>query len=266
MTDPAEKSVTAHYTARQNMANDILEQARGRTSNPDNLTPDDLKYFDEMHVGGYHATQHFIPKLGLSSGMKVLDIGSGIGGPARFAAANYDVHVTGIDLTPSYKSIAETLSAAVNMTEQTEFVTGSATNMAFDDGAFDAAYTMHVGMNIQDKAALYSETARVLKSGGVFGVYDTLLLNPAYPLAFPLPWADTTASSFLTTPDELEQYLKDAGFAITEIEDRKDFAIERLTKLKQSGESTLGAALDNILEQIKGDILCPGEIICKKTS
>lgn len=264
MTGQSEKNIINHYSARQNMAEDILERARGRAATPDNLSAGDLKYFDEMHVGGYHATEHFIPKLGLSFGMNVLDIGSGVGGPARFTASTCDVHVTGIDLTPSYKEIAEALSAAVNIGEQTAFVTASATDMPFDDGAFDAAYTMHAAMNIHDKSALYGETARVLKSGAVFGIYDTLLMNPAYPLAFPLPWADTPASSFLTTPDELEQYLKDAGFTITAIEDRKNFAIERLTKLKDSGESTLGAALDNILAQIKGDILRPGEIICKK--
>lgn len=256
--------ITEHYTHRDQGAKDIIAQARATAADPQNLTIKDLRRYDDMHVGGYYATHHFIPKLALTAGMKVLDIGCGIGGPARYAAETFSAHVTGIDLTPSYKEIAEALSHAVGLCDETTFITGSATDMPFDDAQFDAAYTMHVGMNIANKSALYSETARVLKAGATFGVYDTLCTNPDTSLAYPLPWAKDIDSSFLLSLDELSDHLNQAGFEILSTENRKDFAIDRLTHLKQSGDNKLGAALDNLLSQITSDMLCPWEIICRK--
>ncbi len=258
--------ITDHYSHRGNHATNIIAQARARAADPDNLTIDDLCRFDEMHVGGFYATRHFIPLLGFAAGMNILDIGSGIGGPARYTAATYGAHVTGIDLTPPYKQTAIALSKAVNLSTQTKFLTASAVSLPFKNAEFDAAYTMHVGMNIADKAAFYSEAARVLKNGATFGIYDTFLVAGDKPLAYPLPWAQTKESSFLLTLDELHGHLNQAGFEIidTDTENRRAFAIDRLTRLKESGDDKLGVALDNLLGQIHSDALCPYEVICRK--
>jgi ubiquinone/menaquinone biosynthesis C-methylase UbiE len=164
----------SRYYSRRRVAETILAQVRQVAKDPDRLTTDDLAPFDDMHIGGRKATGHLLSRLGLSAGMSVLDIGSGIGGPARYAAENFKVKVTGIDLTPEYREAAEILSAAVGLYGRLVFISGSALSMSFRDGAFDAAYTIHVGMNIQDKAGLYREVGRVLKPGAVFGIYDVM--------------------------------------------------------------------------------------------
>ena len=256
-------TITDHYTHRDHNAEGIIAQARARAADPDNLTIDDLCRFDEMHVGGYHATNHFIPKLKLTKDMHVLDIGCGIGGPVRYTAQTCGAHVTGIDLTPSYKDIATQLSTAVNLAAQTKFLTASACHLPFTNVTFDAAYTMHVGMNIADKTAFYSEAARVLKNGATFGIYDTFLADSSKAPAYPLPWAQSKESSFLLTLDELRDHLDRAGFDITDTENRRAFAIDRLTRFKESGER-IGLEFDNLLDQITSDILCPWEVICRK--
>ena len=257
-------SIIDHYTHRQQSADDILLRAGERADDPDYITIDDLCRFDEMHVGGYHATRHFIPHLEITEGMNVLDIGSGIGGPARYTAATFGAHVTGIDLTPTYKDIATALSYAVRLSHETRFLTASACDLPFENGEFDAAYTMHVGMNIADKESYYGEAARALKQGGIFGIYDTFLVDTDTHPTYPLPWAETKESSFLLTLDQLQNYLTEAGFEIIGTKNRRAFAIEALTRLQETSDEGLAAALDNLLTQIKHDILCPHEIICKK--
>lgn len=257
-------SIIDHYTHRQSSADDILRRASERASDPDYITIDDLCRFDEMHVGGYHATRHFIPHLEITEGMNVLDIGSGIGGPARYTAATFGAHVTGIDLTPTYKDIATALSYAVRLSQKTRFLTASACDLPFENGEFDAAYTMHVGMNIADKQSYYGEAARILKQGGIFGVYDTFLVEAETYPTYPLPWAEVKESSFLLTLDQLQDYLTKAGFEIIGTENRRAFAIETLTRMQEVSDEGLVAALDNLLVQIKHDTLCPHEVICKK--
>ena len=127
-----------------------------------------------MHIGGRKATEHLIDLLSIRPGMNLLELGSGIGGPARTIASKKQVHITGIDLTPEYKEIASQLSALVGLTNRNEFLTANATNLPFEAEQFDICYMIHVGMNIFDKLAVYKNTHRVLKQGGVFGIYDII--------------------------------------------------------------------------------------------
>ena len=138
------------------------------------LRAGDLEAVDEFHIGGVAATRELIGQMGLKPGAMLLDIGSGVGGPARFAANEAGADVTGIDLTQSYVDIATSLSKRTEMADRTHFVQGSALDMPFADAGFDAAMILHVGMNLPDKKKLMGEAARVLKPGGVFAVYDVM--------------------------------------------------------------------------------------------
>ena len=147
---------------------------------PNEATIDDLGPVDEFHVGGRPATLALCEQLGLAGGaeLSVLDIGCGIGGTARCLASNFDCRVTGIDLTPAYVEAARTLSGWTGLTGRVTFEAGSALAMPFPDDSFDVAVMLHVGMNIEDKAALFAEAARVLRPGGRFGVYDIVRQGP----------------------------------------------------------------------------------------
>ncbi len=230
-----EKAIIDHYTSRD-MADQILAVARKSAANPDHLTVDELAPYDEFHIGRRQATSHFLKLLKLSPGMNVLDIGCGIGGAARVAAVEYDVNVTGLDLTPQFVDTAQILSDAARLSDKTKFQIGSATEMPFAAESFDAAFTIHAAMNIADKAALYSGAHRVLKPGAVFGVYDILAGAGEGALEFPLPWSPGPETSFLATPEEMRMLLAGTGFEIIHHEDRRDFALE-VIKPVETGET-----------------------------
>ena len=163
--------------------------------------------------------------MGLDDGHYVLDVGSGIGGPARRIAAATGARVTGIDLTPAYTEAARTLTERVGLSDKARFETASALAMPFPDRQFDAAVAIHVAMNIADRPGLYREVARVLKPGARFGIYD-VMTGAGGALAYPVPWAATPATSHLTTPDDMHALLSDAGFDVVETEDRSAAAID----------------------------------------
>ncbi|MGE0214104.1 MAG: class I SAM-dependent methyltransferase [Parvibaculaceae bacterium] len=196
----------------------------------------DLAPVDELHVGGRPATEHAMSRLRLLAGQHVLDVGSGLGGAARYVVEKFGCRVTGIDLTPDFVEAARTLTRMVGLSERVDFQAGSALAMPFADGTFDAATTLHVAMNIQDRPGLYREVARVLKPGAPFLVYDVMKGEGDGP-RFPVPWATSPETSHLETPDAMRKLLEEAGFTIEEVEDRTAFGIEFFRQRLASGSS-----------------------------
>lgn len=188
------------------------------------IEPKALSAIDEFHVGGRAATSHVLGQLGLQPGMCVLDIGCGLGGVTRYLAKEHGSRATGIDLTPEYIEIARELNKRTGLSDRMEMVTGSALDLPFADGSFDAAVTLHVAMNIADRARMYAEAYRVLKPGSLFAMYD-VTKGPAEGLRFPVPWAETEATSFVVTPAEMRRLVEAAGFEIVHEEDRREVAM-----------------------------------------
>lgn len=223
--------VAAHYTqgglgsAIERGLNSVVETARA-------VTIDDLAPVDEFHIGGRAASIHLFDQLDLTAEDTVLDVGAGIGGTARFVANAYGCKVQGIDLTPEFCTVGNSLSELVGLGGLVNVLEGSALEMPFEDDSFSVAYMMHVGMNIEDKKALYSEIRRVLKPGGTFAIYDVLQgPNPA-SIEFPVPWATTADTSFLASSAEMTNLLNNAGFTIDHILDRTDFAADFFKSIK----------------------------------
>lgn len=214
----AADKVEHHYSAAIDLAGVIAANLREAGKDLDRLIPSDLASVDEFHVRGRKATLELAASLAIDTSSRVLDIGSGLGGPARTVAEAYGCHVTGIDLTEAFCSAANTLSGWVNLASQVEFRQGDATGMPFDDASFDAAMTIHVAMNIARKDQLYAEARRVLKPGGRFAIYD-ILQGEGGDVVFPVPWARTPSISHLATPDEMLQLLSKAGFRIVTVRD-----------------------------------------------
>ncbi len=155
----------------------------------------------------------------------VLDVGCGIGGAARFMASETGCRVTGINLTPEFISTAKILSTLTGLDHRLNFKIDNALNMPFENGSFDAAITFCVAMNIEQRVELYKGISRVMKPGAILCIYD-VMKGKDQPLDYPLPWAATPETSFLTTPDEIFVLLGDAGFDVDEVEDRTEFAKE----------------------------------------
>lgn len=143
----------------------------------------------------------------------MLDLGSGLGGPARTLAELTGCTVTGVDLTPAFCEAATALSQWTGLSDRTRFQVGDATATGLPEAAVDAALTVHVAMNISDKPALYAEAFRVLRPGGRFVVYD-VLQGEGGDVRYPVPWANDSSTSFLATPQEMRGLLTAAGFEI----------------------------------------------------
>jgi SAM-dependent methyltransferase len=205
--------VARHYSGGQDLVARILDLLRAAGKDVDRLTIDDLAPFDEFHVRGREATTGQLQRLALAPGMRVLDVGSGIGGPARRIAATAGCRVVGIDLTPEFVRVASELARRVGLADRVTFQVGDATRLAFVDSSFDAVWTQHVQMNIADKRTFYGEIARVLKPGGRFACYE-VLLGPRGDPIYPAPWAAEPATSHLMTPARLREELGAAGLAV----------------------------------------------------
>ena len=183
-----------------------------------------LAPLDQFHLGGLAATAELAAALGPASGARVVDLGSGLGGPARLLAAQRDCHVTGIDLTAAFVEVATMLSERSAMQAQTVFVQGDVTALPFSDAQFDHAVTQHVAMNVADRAGLYREARRVLRDGGRLAIFDAVA-GYGESLTFPVPWASSPDASHLLTAEATRTAVEAAGFTVLSSEDLSATAI-----------------------------------------
>lgn len=205
--------VANHYSSHSDLADAIAGRLRESGKDIAALTTADLGAIDEFHIRGRKATLELAAGLGLTASSRVLDLGSGLGGPARTLAETYGCHVTGIDLTPAFCAAAMALSAWVGLADKVEFQIGDATRLPFADASFDAAMTIHVAMNIAAKDRMYAEARRVLRPGSRFGIYD-VLQGEGGDVLYPVPWAREPSISHVATPDQMKSLLAGAGFKI----------------------------------------------------
>ncbi|MGQ0677870.1 MAG: class I SAM-dependent methyltransferase [Rhodospirillales bacterium] len=214
----AQPDISGHYTSGA-----LLQRLRAALAadgaDPDRPTAEALSPYDQFHSRGLEATEELaalMPRVG--AGAHLLDVGSGVGGPARWFARRFGCRVSGIDLTAEFCEAARVLTAQQNLSGRVAFHCGDALAMPFADAAFDGAYSMNVSMNIQDKPGLYREIARVLKAGGWL-VLSELARGEGPAPRYPTPWAATAAASFLQPQAETRRGLEAAGFAILEWRD-----------------------------------------------
>ncbi len=209
-----DQGIADHYTR-----GDLLQRLEAALADdgidPASPTIDALAPYDHFHGRGLEATEEIAAMLEVAPGAHLLDVGSGIGGPARYMAHRFGCGVTGIDLTAEFCEVARHLTRLMGMDSRVRFELGNALAMPFADGAFDGAYSMNVSMNIADKPALYREIHRVLKPGGWL-MLSELAKGPGAPMEYPSPWAETAETSFLATPEETRSGLEAAGFEVVQ--------------------------------------------------
>jgi sarcosine/dimethylglycine N-methyltransferase len=219
------------------------------------LTPQQLGALDQFHTRGLAATAELAKLTGIAAGMTVLDVGSGLGGPARFLAATYGCRVTGVDLSESFVDAARYLTERAGQSGQVSFQTASALALPFADGSFDAVLLQHVAMNIPDRARLYRGIRRVLKPGGKFATFD-VVLNSGEPI-YPLPWARTPATSFLLTAAATRAAIEPVGFRTLTWQDDTEAAKAWFAQLLASGpppSPNLGVVMGPDFAQLAGNL------------
>jgi len=222
MATDLEQRVAAYY-ATTRLAETILNGLAESGVSLDALTLDDLAPVDEFHTGGRATTLKALELMRLEAGMHVLDAGCGIGGTARRLAVEYRCRVTGLDLTDAYIEVAKMLTERMKLSHACQFHRGSATEMPFEDETFDAAVSFHVAMNIERRADLYRELARVLRPRASLCVFD-VMKGPAPGMVYPVPWAEEAATSFLRSRDETVDALEDVGFKLAAERNLRTFA------------------------------------------
>lgn len=266
-----EHQVARHY-GRSGIEQAFLDALRAVGKDIDHLQPGDLSGADEFHLGGPAATAELARDLGLGPDTHLLDVGCGVGGPARHVAAALGCRVTGIDLTAEFVEAAKGLTGRCGLSGRALFHQGSALAMPFPD----AATLIHVGMNIADKAALFAEVRRVLKPGARFGVYDVMRMGEG-DLPYPMPWAATPETSLVEPPETYRRLLGQAGFTIEAEHDRSDLARRLGREMREraaaQGPSPLGPHLlmgpaapqrvANVMAALERGLIAPTEMVAR---
>ena len=270
-----EQAVALHY-AHGSLEQAILNALAAAGKDMNRLTPKDLAPVDEFHVGGRQATIAFAEQFGPRPGMRLLDVGCGLGGAARYFADEHGCRVTGIDLSGEYVSVANALAARVGLGDRVSYQPGSGLDLPFAPASFDGAYLFHVGMNIEDKARLFGEVRRVLAPSGVFGIYDVMRLA-AGELSYPVPWASWPECSFVADAARYRSLLVAQGFEVLHERCRRDFALEVFHLMRTRGAAggpgplglhivmgpDAGRKVANMLGDITSGLIAPTELICR---
>jgi SAM-dependent methyltransferase len=233
----------AHYSARD-IEERILEGLRAAGLNPEaGLSPEELGALDHFHTGGLRASRELLEVARIRAADRVLDIGAGLGGSARWLAATVGCAVDCVEMSADYCCGAELLNRLTGLQDQVRVHQGSALDLPFDDASFDMVWMQNVGMNIEDKPALYAEIARVLRPGGRYA-FQEMAAGSLPTSYFPLPWATEAGDSFLVSADEMNSMLRACGFSAELLEDTSEVHLSRtVANATPSAAGQLGLAV-----------------------
>jgi SAM-dependent methyltransferase len=222
----------------------------------DQLSVQDLAPLDQFHTRGLAATIKLAHLARIDTNDRVLDLGCGLGGAARYLAATYGCEVCGIDLSPDYVNAAVYLTERTSLSDLVSVSVGNVLDAPFGDASFDVVWTQHVAMNLVGRAQFYREAWRLLKDGGRFALFDVVARRGN--VVYPLPWARTEDASFLLTASQTGDALTSIGFSIAEWHDDTALALEWFkqsrSKASEGGRPGLSAAVGPDFPQMVGNL------------
>jgi SAM-dependent methyltransferase len=210
-------SISDHWATGDVYAR-IMAALAAASLSPDGLSVEKLAPIDHFHACGVLATVALADALPIGAADHILDIGCGIGGPARYLAKRFGCRVSGIDITLPFVEAAQRLTALLGMQAQVDIRLGDGQQLPYEDAAFDGGYAQHVTMNIADRARFFAEAYRVLRPGAFFALTEHGL-GPNGSPHYPLPWSEDGSGAFLITPAQTMACLEHAGFSDLKVED-----------------------------------------------
>jgi ubiquinone/menaquinone biosynthesis C-methylase UbiE len=227
------KLTRQHYEKNETEVSLLSKVTKILESLPDgSVDSSQLAGLDQFHVMGLAATEQLAQMAAIERGSTILDAGSGLGGPSRYLAGTYGCRVIGVDLSPSFVAIAQLLAQKAGLLDWVNYQTGNLLALSFPDSSFDVVWTQHVVMNIPDRERVYREFRRILRPGGKLAFFDILAADANLELHFPVPWAESSETSFLLTQDETSSVLVTAGFTITAWNDVTKEALKWIVQQK----------------------------------
>lgn len=270
------KEIADHW-ARGDVYGRIVAALQKLSKPLDGLTVEDLAPVDHFHARGLAATVELADKLPIRAGQHILDIGCGLGGPARYIARRFQCNVSGLDITAPFVEAGNKLTALLRMERQVKIELGDGQHLPYPGASFDGAYTQHVTMNVADRGRFFSEAYRVLKPGAFFALTEHGL-GPQGSPHHPVPWSEDGTGAYLITPSETRAILEKTGFSDIQIEETgpKYLAGYRITleKTEQGALPPLGIHLlmgettlqktRNTARNIEEGRTLPIQIVCRK--
>ncbi len=255
----------------------IIDAMRAAGISPDTVTVEQLTPVDHFHARGFPATVELANKLPIREGQHLVDIGCGIGGPARYIATRFGCTVSGVDITPAFVETANKLTALVGMDGIVDVQLGDGHELPYEDEVFDGGYTQHVTMNVEDRPRFFAEAFRVLMPGAFFALTEHGLGPKGQP-HYPCPWSEDGSGAHLVTPDETSRLLEEAGFEAIEVEDTGDKYLagyRKAMELAATGElppfgthillgESAPAKTRNAARNIEEGRTHPIQVICRK--
>jgi ubiquinone/menaquinone biosynthesis C-methylase UbiE len=221
---------------------EILAKLKARGDDPERITEDQLKDFDQDHYGGIEVVDTLAERAGIRAGQHVLDVCSGMGGPARWLAHRLGCRTTGLDFTQSRVEAARRLTARVGLGALVDFVHGDATAMPLPSATYDVVISQEAWLHVPDKAAVIRECARVLKPGGTLAFTDVSLRVPLEAAEEARMGTEMQAPGVASSERYLA-LLRENGMAIAGVEDLSalwtDTLVKRLAMYRSLADTTV---------------------------
>lgn len=230
-----EEAINAQY-GQSDLGNKILAVLQREGIDMAERIKDALAPIEELHLRGSLATIELAQKTDLNERMKVLDIGCGIGGPARTIASEFGCQVIGLELCEEYCHATEIINNRIGLSNKIEIRQGNALNMPFDSAEFDIVFMQHVLMNIENKERVLSQINHVLRPRGRLAFY-TICTGPVTPIHFPVIWANNPDINFLITASELRQLISNSGFKELLWKDETEKILEEIQRARSKPRS-----------------------------